>query len=131
MSEIFDEQINGNGNVKISDDVIEIIAGVAATEIEGVASMNGGIAGGISVMLGMKNLAKGVKVESLEKDVTIDLNIIVEYGSKITEVGKKVQENVKTTVETMTGLNVVAVNVNVQGVNMPKESKIETESKAK
>ena len=131
MSEIFDEQINGNGNVKISDDVIEIIAGVAATEIEGVASMSGGIAGGISVILGMKNLSKGVKVESLEKDVTIDLNLVVEYGSKITEVGKKVQENVKTTVETMTGLNVIAVNVNVQGVNMPKENKIETESKVK
>ena len=93
--------------------------------------MSGGITGGITGILGMKNPSKGVKVETVEKEVTIDLNIIVEYGSKITEVGKKVQENVKNTVETMTGLNVVAVNINIQGVNMPKENKTETESKVK
>lgn len=119
------------GSVKISNDVVAIIAGVAATEVKGVAGMSGGITGGITEMLGMKNLSKGVKVEVGDKETAIDLFIIVEYGSNITEVGKEVQENVKASVETMTGLNVVEVNVSIQGVNIPKESKIEVEPRVK
>ncbi|HAE91439.1 MAG TPA: Asp23/Gls24 family envelope stress response protein, partial [Tissierella sp.] len=109
-----DENVE-HGTVKISDDVVAIIAGVAATEVDGVAGMSGGITGGITEMLGMKNLSKGVKVEVGDKEAAIDLYIIVEYGSKISELGEKVQENVKNTVETMTGLNIVEVNVNIQG----------------
>ncbi|HLS52566.1 MAG TPA: Asp23/Gls24 family envelope stress response protein, partial [Tissierellaceae bacterium] len=75
--------------------------------------------------LGMKNLSKGVKIELGQQEVKIDVFITVEYGSNITQVGKKVQENVKKTVETMTGLDVLEVNVNIQGVNIPKENKKE------
>ena len=94
--------------------------------------MSGGITGDITEMLGMKNLSKGVKVEVGEKEAAIDIYIIVEYGYKISEVASKVQQNVKDAVETMTGLKVVEVNVNVQGVNIPKEeSKIEAETRVK
>jgi len=114
-----------HGSVKVADDVVAIISGVAATEIEGVAGMSGGFADGIGDMLGMKNLSKGVKIELGQQEVKIDVFITVEYGSNITQVGKKVQENVKKTVETMTGLDVLEVNVNIQGVNIPKENKKE------
>jgi uncharacterized alkaline shock family protein YloU len=80
-------------------------------------------------MLGMKNLSKGIKVEVGEKEAAIDVFIIVEYGSKITEIASLVQQNIKDTVETMTGLNVIEVNVNVQGVNIPKEPKEPNEPK--
>ena len=111
------------GQIKISDEVVGVIAGLAATEVPGVAGMSGGIAGGIAEMLGRKNLSKGVKVEVGEKEAAIDLFIIVEYGAKIPDVSWKIQENVKKAIETMTGLNVVEVNIHVQGVNMDKEPK--------
>src|SRR5699024_1000643 len=110
-----------NGNVRISNEVISIIAGVAANEIDGVVSMSGGITGGITEMLGMKNLSKGVKVDINEKEANIDIFITVEYGIKISEIGVKVQKNVKDTVENMTGLEVKSVNVNIQDVSFPKE----------
>ena len=119
------------GSIKIANEVVAIIAGLAATEVEGVAGMSGGITGGITEMLGMKNLSKGVKVEVGEKETAIDIFIIVEYGSRISDVAQTVQENVKTAVETMTGLNVVEVNVNVQGVNIPKEKNVEEEPRVK
>ena len=131
MSEEFINDNKEYGNVKISDDVVAIIAGVAATEIPGVTSMSGGITGGFSEMLGMKNLSKGVKVELKDNDVAIDVFIIVEYGKNISEIGKNVQQNVKNSVETMTELNVVEVNVNIQGVNIPKETKENDETKVK
>lgn len=119
-----DEMVE-HGQIKISDEVVGIIASLAATEIKGVAGMSGGIAGGISEILGRKNFSKGVKVEVKEKEVSISLYIIVEYGAKIPEVAWEVQESVKNTVETMTGLNVVEVNINIQGVNIEKEQKEE------
>ena len=132
---MMDEHLNDDkieyGTVKIANEVVAIIAGLAATEVSGVAGMSGGITGGITEMLGMKNLSKGVKVEVGDKETAIDIFIIVEYGSKISEVGQEVQQNVKTTVETMTGLNVVEVNVNIQGVNIPKEPKVELEPRVK
>ncbi|SCG83311.1 putative protein yqhY [Proteiniborus sp. DW1] len=120
-----DEIVDDYGQIKISDEVVGIIASLAATEIKGVAGMSGGITGGISEMLGRKNFSKGVKVEVKEKEVSISLYIIVEYGAKIPEVAWEVQESVKNTVETMTGLNVVEVNINIQGVNIEKEHKEE------
>lgn len=119
------DEIIDYGQIKISDEVVGIIASLAATEVKGVAGMSGGIAGGISEMLGRKNFSKGVKVEVKEKEVTIGLYIIVEYGSKIPEVAWEIQESVKNTVETMTGLNVVEVNINIQGVNIEKDQKEE------
>lgn len=127
-----EDAINDNvGSVRISNDVVAIIAGVAATEVRGVVGMSGGITGGITDMLGMKNLSKGVKVEVGDKETIIDIFLVVEYGSDLAKVGKEVQENVKASVENMTGLNVVNVNVNIQGISMPKEQKSETDTKNK
>lgn len=132
MSEnIINDNKGEYGSVKISDDVVAIIAGVAATEIPGVAGMSGGITGGITEMLGMKNLSKGVKVELGNEEAAVDIYIIVEYGSNITEIGRKVQENVKSSIETMTDLNVVEVNVYIQGVNIQKDINIEDEPRVK
>ena len=123
-----EENLNANenqelGTIKISEEVVSVIAGLAATEVPGVAGMSGGVVNGLSEMLGRKNLGKGVKVEVGEKEVSIDLYLIVDYGVRIPEVAWNVQENVKNAVENMTGLKVVEVNIHVQGVNMDKENK--------
>ena len=110
--------INEAEGIKISNDVVAVIAGVAVSEVPGVYGMSGGFAGGISeVLKGKKNLAKGIKVEATEKSAKIDVNIIVEYGSRIPDVAYEIQNRVKKAVENMTGLKVTEVNVNVQGVN--------------
>ena len=110
--------LESNTNIKIADDVIAVIAGVAVSEVPGVAQMSGGFAGGISeVLSGKKNLSKGIKVESGEKETKIDVNIIVEYGARIPDVAFEIQNRVKKTVENMTGLKVVEVNVHIQGVS--------------
>ena len=109
---------NGNDGIKIANDVVAVIAGVAVAEVPGVASMSGGFAGGITeVLSGKKNLSKGIKVEADEKEVRIDVNIIVEYGTRIPDVAFEIQNRVKKSVENMTGLKVEEVNVHVQGVN--------------
>lgn len=105
------------GNIKIADDVVAIIAGLAATEVEGVAGMSGGIAGGIADMLGKRNLAKGVKVEVGDKQASIDLYIVVKFGARIPDVAWNIQENVKKAIESMTGLETTFINVHVQGVS--------------
>ncbi len=117
------------GTVKISDDVVSIISGIAATEVKGVAGMSGGIAGGIAELLGRKNQSKGVKVTIGEKEVNIDLHVIMEYGVKIPDVAWEIQEKFKKAVETMTGLNVVEVNIHVQGVTMDKVKEGEDQEK--
>ena len=109
------------GSVKIADEVIEIIAGIAASEVKGVAGMSGGLVGGISEILGKKNLSKGVKVQIGDKDASVDLYIVVEYGVKIPDVAWEIQEKVKKAIESMTGLNVLQINIHVQGVNTGKE----------
>ncbi len=107
-----------NSSIKISDDVVAVIAGVAVSEVPGVSGMAGGFAGGITeVLSGKKNLSKGIKVEVGEKETKIDVNIIVEYGTRIPDVAFEIQNRVKKAVETMTGLKVIEVNVHVQGVN--------------
>ena len=117
-----------NEEIKIADDVVSIIAGKAVSEISGVAGMAGGFSGGISeVFSGKKNLSKGIKVDVGEKEVKIDVNIIVEYGARIPDVAFEIQNRVKKAVETMTGLNVSSVNVHVQGVNIPEDKKEEKE----
>lgn len=111
------EVIEDDG-IEISGDVIAVIAGVAVSEVQGVSGMAGSFAGGISeVLSGKKNLAKGIKVDKDEEKVKIDVNIIVEYGSRIPDVAFEIQNRVKKSVESMTGLKVEEVNVHVQGVN--------------
>ncbi|HHW92800.1 MAG TPA: Asp23/Gls24 family envelope stress response protein [Firmicutes bacterium] len=117
------ERENEVGTIRIADEVVAVIAGLAATEIEGVAGMSGGLAGGIAEMLGRKNMSKGVKVEVGERQAAVDLFVIAEYGIRIPDVAYKVQENVKRKIETMTGLEVVEVNVHIQGVRIAAEEK--------
>ena len=111
------EYNNEKGSIKIADDVVGVIAGLAATEVEGVAGMSGGIVGGIAEILGRKNLSKGVKVEVNEKEAKVDLYMIINYGVRIPDVAWNVQENVKKAIENMTGLSVTEVNIHVQGVS--------------
>ncbi len=115
-----------NDGIKIANDVVAVIAGVAISEVPGVASMSGGFAGGITeVLSGKKNLSKGIKVDADEKDVKIDVNIIVEYGSRIPDIAFEIQNRVKKSVENMTGLKVSEVNVHVQGVKTEKDEENE------
>lgn len=116
---------NALGTIRIADEVVSIIAGLAATEVEGVAGMSGGIAGGIAEILGRKNFSKGIKVEVGEKEAAIDLYIIVKYGVRIPDIALNVQEAVKAAIENMTGLSTVEVNVHVQGVGFPEDVKTE------
>ncbi len=117
------------GNVKITNEVVAIIAGIASTEVPGVFAMSGGISDGISNILGKKNFSRGVKVEVGEKECSIEAYIVVEYGVRIPEVSTQVQENIMKSVTNMTGLNVVEVNVYVQGINIPRdEDHIEKEN---
>lgn len=125
------ETVYENGSIRIADDVVAIIAGLAATEVEGVAGMSGGIAGGIAEMLGRKNLSKGVKVEVGETETAIAIFVIVEFGVRIPDVALKIQENVKKAIETMTGLKVVEINVHVQGVSFPNIDTKEEENRVK
>ena len=118
VEELEEEIKTGNEGIQISNDVVAVIAGVAVAEVPGVAGMAGGFAGGITeVLSGKKNLAKGIKVEVAETQAKIDVNIIVEYGSRIPDVAFEIQNRVKKAVESMTGLKVEEVNVHVQGVN--------------
>ena len=124
------EQTESN-EIKIADDVVAVIAGVAVSEVSGVAEMAGGFAGGITeVLSGKKNLAKGIKVEVGDKNAKIDVNIIVEYGVRIPDVAFEIQNRVKKAVESMTGLKVEEVNVHVQGVNTDTASDNEEKSEA-
>lgn len=108
-------------NINIAEEVITTIAGIAVSEISGVAEMAGGIAGGITeVLSGKKNLSKGIKAEIDGNNVKIDVNIIVNYGVRIPDVAFDIQNKVKQSVETMTGLKANEVNVHVQGVNIEK-----------
>ncbi len=125
-----ENQEGESSNIKISNEVVAVIAGKAVSEAPGVYAMAGGFAGGISeVLSGKKNLSKGIKVEVGEKETRIDVNIIVEYGTRIPDVAFDIQNRVKSAVEGMTGLKVVAVNVHVQGVNTDTQEESETENK--
>ena len=108
------------GEVQIADEVVAIIAGLAATEIEGVAYMAGNITNELVGKRGMKNLSKGVKVDVLDTSVSVDLTLTMEYGYSIPEVSAQVQERVKSAIENMTGLSVIDVNVKIAGVNIDK-----------
>lgn len=110
---------NGSlGEVQIADEVVAIIAGLAATEVDGVGSMAGNITNELVGKLGMKNLSKGVKVDVTEEHVSVDLSLNIRYGYNIPAVSEQVQEKVSTAIENMTGLTVLDVNIKIAGVNM-------------
>lgn len=111
---------NNIGEVQIADEVVAIIAGLAATEIEGVASMAGNITNELISKLGMKNLSKGVRVEVVDNNVNVELALNLDYGYSIPKTSEMVQERVKTAIENMTGLNVMEINIRIAGVNMEK-----------
>ncbi len=134
--EVVGEIKTENEGIQISNDVVSVIAGVAVSEVPGVAGMAGRFAGGITeVFGGKKNLSKGIKVEVEGNEAKIDVNIIVEYGSRIPDVAFEIQKRVKKAVEEMTGLKVEEVNIHVQGVNTDiikgenKEEKVQEEVK--
>ena len=110
------------GEVQIADDVVAIIAGLAATEVDGVDSMAGNITNELVAKLGMKNLSKGVKVELTEEHVSVELSLNIKYGYSIPAVSEKVQEKVQNAIENMTGLSVLDVNIRIAGVAL-EESK--------
>ena len=109
------------GEVKIADEVVAIIAALAATEVDGVASMAGNITNEVIGKLGIKNLSKGVKVDVLEGVVTVSLALNIKYNYSIMDVTAKVQDKVKNAVEKMTGLEVADVNIKVAGVEMDRQ----------
>jgi len=114
-----DKSQNEAGSIRISDEAIAVIAGLAALEVEGVAAMSQGTVDGIAEMLGVKpSQGRGVKVEVRNEDVAIEINLVVEFGVDIPMVCQKVQDRVRESVEDMTGLNVSYVNISVQGVKM-------------
>ncbi|MFZ5652298.1 MAG: Asp23/Gls24 family envelope stress response protein [Bacillota bacterium] len=119
------EEQTGLGSIRIADEVVRIIAGLAATEVQGVVGMSSGVVGGIAEMLGRKNMSKGVKVEVGEREAAVDMYVVMEYGTRIPDVAARIQENVKKAIENMTGLVVIEVNVNVQGVAFSHDAKEE------
>ena len=117
------QDIGGIGEVHIADEVVAIIAGLAATDVKGVASMAGNITNELIGKLGVKNLSKGVKVLVTDRSVDVDLALNIEYGYSIMKVSEKVQDRVKSAIENMTGLEVAMVNIRIVNVNMGKEDK--------
>ena len=111
------------GNIHISEEVLASIAAAAALEVEGVSGLAANLGSDIAELLGKKNLAKGVRVQMEDEKVTVDLSILMSYGHTIPEVGRAVQDGVKNAVESMTGLEIAAVNVNVGGITFPPAAK--------
>ena len=111
------------GTVKIADEVVAVIAGLAATEVKGVASIGGGITNDMVARKGIKALSKGMRVEVLEEGVHVDLVVNLEYGYDITETASEIQEKVQSAIENMTGLKIDEINVHIQGVNTTSDNK--------
>ena len=112
------------GSVKVADEVLSIVAGLAVAEVPGVAGMSGGLVGGITEMLGKQNFSKGVKVVPTGKTVAVEIYVIVKYGYNIPDVAIAIQEKVKAAVENMTGFDVTAVDVHVEGIRRQAEVNI-------
>ena len=105
-----------SGNIKISDDAIASIAAIASREVEGVVDLDGGSTAAFAEAIGIKDAAKGIKVDLINDTVSMDINIIVNFGREVSDVAAEVQDKVREAVESMTGLNVNKVNVNINGV---------------
>ncbi|KMK76994.1 Asp23/Gls24 family envelope stress response protein [Alkalihalobacillus pseudalcaliphilus] len=111
-----DEQKNELGKVEISPEVIEVIAGIAAAEVDGVANMRGNFASGVAERLGKKNHGKGVRVELNDDGILVDVSVVIMYGVSVPEVAKLIQENIQQALQTMTAIHLSAINVHVVGV---------------
>ena len=118
LNKTFQIKSDETGDIRVSEEVVAIIAGLAATEVEGVSSMAGNITNEIVSKLGMKNLAKGIFVEVMDEEIKVDVALNIAYGYAIPEISEKVQERVKTSVENMTGLTVAVVNIRIASVDM-------------
>ncbi|MFS0672773.1 Asp23/Gls24 family envelope stress response protein [Ornithinibacillus sp. 179-J 7C1 HS] len=112
----------GLGKVEIAPEVIEVIAGIAATEVNGLANMRGNFATGVVEKFGKKSHSKGVKVELTENGILVDVYVVLEFGVSIPDVAQKVQANIRQTLKTMTSLDIAEVNVHVVGLQMEKEN---------
>lgn len=130
MSTIAEYEKTDIGTIQIAPEVIEVIAGLATIEVKGVAGMSGGFTGGIAELLGRKNLSKGVKVEVGQREAAIDVSIIIEYGNKIPELSLEIQQNVKRSIEMMTGLHVVEVNVHIHDVYFKAAEKADADEQS-
>lgn len=129
-NEILNYEVTQLGKIRIAPLVIEILAKLSTLEIDGVVDLSGGFTGEIREFLGRnKNVAKGIKVELGEKDVTIDVSVIIKYGFTILDVAERIQENIKDTIESITGLHVTEVNVHINGIQF--EEDVEHEGKLK
>lgn len=117
-------------SIRISSEVIAVITSIISSDVPGVAGMSGGVVGGIAERLGRKDMTKGIKVQVDEDKINIDLNIIVEYGISIVDTTDKLKKEIRTNVEKTTGLKVLAININVLGINVPEEEE-EEEKKEK
>ena len=118
FNKAFQIKSDATGDVNVSEEVVAIIAGLAATEVEGVSSMAGNITNEIVSRLGMKNLSKGIMVEVLDGEIKVDVAINISFGYTIPDISTKVQDRVKSAVENMTGLTVAVVNVRIASVDM-------------
>jgi len=123
IEDVIVEEIIHEDKLKIADEVIETIAGIEASKVQCVAAMSGGFTDGLAGILGKKNLGKGVRVETTETEVKVFISITVEYGCKIHMVAKDVQNSVRTSIQEMTGMKVIEVNVSIVGISIPKEAK--------
>ncbi len=118
-------------SIRISSEVVAVIAGIVSNDIPGIAGMSGGLVGGIAEKLGRKDLTKGIKVHVDGENVTLDMNVIAEYGSSIVEATDKLKKAIRGNVEKTTGLKVQAININVLGINIPGEEEPEEDEKVK
>ena len=118
LNKTFRIKSDETGEICVSEEVVAIIAGLAATEVEGVSSMAGNITNEIVSKLGMKNLSKGIFVEVMDGEIKVDVALNIAYGYAIPDISMKVQERVKTSVENMTGLTVAVVNIRIASVDM-------------
>lgn len=113
--------INKSGRVTISDDVIGVIGSIAASEISGVYSLSGSFTEEVMDKFGKKSFKKGVNVETVENTISVDLNVIVDYGVKLMDVADEIQKSVKNAIESMTGMDVIAVNIEFDGLKVTKD----------
>lgn len=122
----FEVKAEKSGKISFNNEVVATIAALATVDVPGVAGMSGGFTSGVAELLGRKNLTKGIKVEIGTKECAVDMNLIVKYGFKIHEVCQQIQQSVKESIEMMTGLSVVEINIHVQGVELEKKDKDES-----
>ena len=130
IAEEINEDDDNRADMMITDEVLAIMAGVAASDVRGVAGMSGGFAGGIAEVFGRRTLPKGVKVVTKNDTTTVDLYVIVKYGYRIPDLAYEIQETVKSTIENLSGIEVDSVNIHIQGIDYSEDKDIDSESES-